>query len=414
MLDFAIESSHGYICLDKDTGGIMYLSFGDEYVFVKLHQIRAFHGANTMVGTYHKLIAYKNWGYRAKSTAVHHRNHLEYDNQRSNLDVFTVNAKHNYKTNNFEEYHILDDYKWCQDLYFLYMLDYMNADEFYYQRLLRLARVTYLIKEFKLDDELRKYGIEYDDCYDSVGDTLLRNLLNFFIRDTPKKSSLGYMFDMFDLADCMLKGRLKVHDLPEDVFTYSKLTSTDYLILNEYQQSIFELRGYYSDDELYFEAAKNYLRVCNYPIRLLTLIKDRFSDVSFKRLQSWYAEYAEAQRDLLRKEKLLTWFDVTTVILRNSNLYINSNTDISKEEENFINRMCDIDEVVDTCRLKKVIQELLSSELLKSPTSNITYKELLNAIQKKYTETYDRFYGLDTRGRIQLLMSMSSKEKIRL
>lgn len=384
MFYTTISSSHGYICLDKDTEGVMYLSYGDEYVLALLQQIHAFQGANTMVGNYHKIISYKNWGYRARCTAVHHKNHLEYDNQRSNLDVFTVNAKHNFKTNNFEEYRILDDCKWCQDLYFLYMIDFMTKEEFYYQRLLRLARATYLVKDFQLESELKKYGIEYDDCYDSIKKEKVNEFYGFFVRDIPQRSELGDMENMFDLADHMLKGRLQVHNLPEDIFTYSKISSTDYLILCEYQQSVCELMGYYSNDELYFEAAKNYLRVCNYPIRLLTLIKDKLSDSFYKLLQDWYAEYIESQRDILKKERVMTWYDVSTTVLRSFYNYTYYSTELLREEEDFINNMTYIDKVVDTDRLERAMQELLTSEAITDSTSSITCKELLSIIQTKY------------------------------
>ena len=135
---------------------------------------------------------------------VNHISHLEYDNRRNNLmDCDTsYNMRDIYGRS---AYSILNDCKWCQDLYFLYMTNAITPEEFLYLRLLRLSCFpTVVHKCLGNTDTLREEtnGVSLDyDLFEKYGVRLARK--SFYHDDRLFKQEPVSVYVKEQIGSCM-------------------------------------------------------------------------------------------------------------------------------------------------------------------------------------------------------------------
>lgn len=210
-------------------------------------------------------------------------NHLEYDNRRNNLmDCDTsYNMRDIYGRS---AYSILNDCKWCQDLYLLYMTDAITPEEFMYLRLLRLSCFPAVVSKCIGHTDTQHQGLlgvclTYD-LFDKYGIKVqskgyLNNDDRLF-RQEPLSylgySDFKYQDNIFSFARDLQKDRLRLYP-KMNLEREDQVTFIDNMILSEFIQVYLSHGG---NQDVLYNAIYDYLMVCNYRYRFLSLVRSAY------------------------------------------------------------------------------------------------------------------------------------------
>lgn len=229
---------------------------------------------------------------------VNHISHLEYDNRRNNL----MNCDTSYNMRDIygrSAYSVLNDCKWCQDLYLLYMTNAITPEEFLYLRLLRLSCFPSVVCKClgQVDTQhqelygvgltyglFEKYGIKVKRQWYSTDDRLFKqeplngNSFKYF----------DYNDNIFEFSRGLKENRLSLYD-DLNLSSEEQLTFIDELILGEFSQVFLSHGG---TRDVFREAVFDYLNNCNYRFRFLWLVRKfycfNFSDFYIEDVENEY------------------------------------------------------------------------------------------------------------------------------
>lgn len=282
---FEVVNENGVTLIDKN---LIFYCDEDDRDLVNVRARSRFLGALSDSNRIYRSIKRRELGY--EPYVVNHLNHLEYDNRKSNLEDcdYADNALDVYGRDN---YSILRDCKWCQDLHLLRMTKAITEDEFLYLRLLRLSCFPDVVMDNYYEF---KGSLGYTDLFDKFGISVSKKPQEFeeekFFKSDPKLSGGGLSFNgsIFEFANEVKESRLnalywkykyKVEDgFPfkntlVDLSSEEQITWLDELILGEFTEI---LCNYKLHDFLYTEfkiVLYDYMQVCKYRARLLYLVK---------------------------------------------------------------------------------------------------------------------------------------------
>ena len=228
---------------------------------------------------------------------VNHISHLEYDNRRNNL----MNCDTSYNMRDVygrSAYSVLNDCKWCQDLYLLYMTNAITPEEFLYLRLLRLSCFPSVVCKClghvdTQHEELHGVCLTYDlfEKYDinvkrqwySDDDSLFRQEPC----DGCSLSQLFYDDNIYEFSKELKENRLNLYRYM-DLSNEEQVTSIDEMILSEFSQVFLSYGG---TRDVFRSAVFDYLKICNYRFRFLWLLRNSYC---FK-YSNYYIEDAEVE-----------------------------------------------------------------------------------------------------------------------
>ena len=210
---------------------------------------------------------------------VNHISHLEYDNRRNNL----MNCDTSYNMRDVygrSAYSVLNDCKWCQDLYLLYMTNAITPEEFLYLRLLRLSCFPSVVckclghvdtQHEELHgvcltyDLFEKYGIKVKRQWYSDDDSLFKQEpLNSY-----GYCNFKYHDNIFAFARDLENDRLRLY--PNiDLQCEDQLTFIDELMMSEFSHVYLAYGG---TRDVIHDAIYDYVGICNYRYRFLYLVR---------------------------------------------------------------------------------------------------------------------------------------------